>query len=328
MMKKAILLILIVYSILEVNGQTIITSKNFTALTKFVTTNNSKDEKYSFCIAKDNSRNKYVFIIEHQLSDFSKDLMDTVGFSIQLEIYQIIKRGAKSWSEIDKIFLFPTIEQPLTNSKGRTFGFEISDTLLYDIKKQRIWQLTLINADTKSKYHSVSKEQIGLSDIGKNFFINNCTLINLGNVKGSFDDISKYKTKLIPLYSLFRKDTVFISKVLGKFIETKMVQNNKFINTYITVEGKYIITFQDNLVSEIEMYPKKKIKYIGQLFLIDKIPFELTNCNCGEYSTKETGSSGENSTTGIINTFVDKTQHKIEFCQKGRFLEKVTVEIY
>jgi len=328
MMKKAILLILIVYYILNVNGQTIITSKNFTALTKFVTANNSKDEKYSFCIAKDNSRNKYIFIIEHQISDFSKDLMDTAGFSIQLETYQSIKRGAKSWAEIDKIFLFPAVEQPLTNSKGRTFGFEISDTLLYDIKKQKIWQLTLINTDTKSKYHSISKVQVGLSEIGKNFFINNCSIINLGNNKGSFDDISKYKTKLIPLYSLFRKDTVYITKILGKIIETKIIQNNKFTNTYLTNEGKYIITFQDNLVNEIEMYPNKKIKYVGALFIIDKIPFELTNCNCGEYSTKETSSSGENSTIGLINTFVDKTQHKIEFCQKGRFLEKVTVEIY
>jgi hypothetical protein len=327
-MKRVTFLILILLSFLIVDGQTIITSTNFTALTKFQTINNSKDEKFNLCLAKDNSRNKYILLIEHQIFDYSKDLMDTSGFSIQLEVYQTIKRGSSSWAETDKVFLYPAAEQPTTNSKGRVFAFGISDTLLYDIKKQRIWQLTLINTDTKSQYHSVSKVQIGLSDLGKNFFITNCSLLNLGNIKGSFDDVSKYKTKLIPLYSLFRKDTIYINKIIGKATETKIIGNNSIRNIYITDEGKYIITFQDNLASEIEMFPKKRFKYIGKLFIIDKVPFELINCNCGEYSTKETGSSGDKSTDGIINTFVDKTQQRIEFSQKGRYLEKVRVEIY
>lgn len=323
-MKRVALLILILSSVLITNGQTVITDKNITALTKFQTVNNSKDEKYSLCLAKDNTRKKYLLLIEHQIYDYSKDLMDTIGFSIRLDVHKDIKRGPYSWLEQERLLLFPAQEQPKTNTKGRVFAFEISDTLLYDVKKQRLGELILIHT-YKNQYNTVTKKDVGLSDIGKNFFINNCSLINLGSVKGSFDDISIYKTKLIPLYSLFKKDTVYINKILGVSIQTNIIKDGLKENTYITDEGKYIITFQHDLVNNINMYPKKKFKYIGKLFIMDKIPFEITNCNCGEYSTKESYHETED---GIVNTFIDKTQHRIMFYKKGRYLEKVVVEIY
>ena len=325
-MKKISFLILLLVSVFLIKGQTLITSSNYTTLTKFQTVNSSKDEKYNLSLAKLNTTGKHILLVEHIIVDYSKNLMDTAGISIQLDIYKEIKRGTNTWAEMDKVFLFPTANQPATNSTGRVFSFDLPDTLLYDIKNQRIWEFTLINKDTKSKYTTV-KSQIGLSDIGKNFFITNSSAIRLKNTKGSFDDISTYKTKLIPLYSLFRKDSSYISKNLGESSEAN-VAGDILKKIYITQEGKYIITFQDNLASEIEMFPIKKYKYIGKLFIIDKIPFEITNCNCGEYSTRGTGSSGNSITDGIINTFKDKTQHRILFSNKGRFLEKVSVEIY
>jgi len=326
-MKKISFLILLFASSFLTKGQTIITSSNYTALTKFQTVNSSKDEKYNLSLAKLSTTGKHILLLEHVIVDYSKNLMDTAGISIQLDVYKEIKRGTNTWAEMDKVFLFPTANQPATNSTGRVFSFDLPDTLLYDIKNQKIWEFTLINKDTKSKYNTTVKSQIGLSDIGKNFFITNNSTINLKNTKGSFDDISTYKTKLIPLYSLFRKDSTYLSKNLGTSNETSSA-GNLLKKIYITNEGKYVITFQDNLASEIEMFPTKKYKYIGQLFIIDKMPFEITNCNCGEYSTKATRSSGNNTTDGIINTFKDKTQHRILFSNKGRFLEKVTVEVY
>lgn len=326
-MKKLSSLFLLLASSFVIQAQTTITSKNFSTVAKFQNVTSNKEEKYNLALAKNSSTGTYALLVEHTISDFSKNLMDTAGLSIKLEVYKEIKRGAKTWAETDMVSLLPTATQPTTNSKGRVYAFNLPDILLNDIKNQKIWQFTLVNENPKSEYHAVSEKQIGFTDQGKNFFLTNSALLVPKSKQGSFADMTAYKTKLIPLYSLFRKDISTVDKVLGKPIETN-TQNNFFKNTYVTAEGKYVIRFKENLTDEIELFPTKKFKYIGPLFLIDKFPFELTNCNCGEYTSKETSGSGKYISDGLINTFRDKTQHKIEFSKKDRYLEKVIVRIY
>jgi hypothetical protein len=323
-MKKTVLLLLFFIFNYLVNAQTVITTPGITTLVKFQPISSYEGQKYSMAIAKDIKTKKYSVLIEHTITDFSKSMMDTIGLSMQLTVYKSIVRGAVTSSERDKMLLQPAVVQPKTNTKGTVYAFAISDTLLNDIKKQKIWDITLINRRSPT---SSSSEGIATSKTGDVFFITNASLINTGTTKGSFDAVAVYKTKPIVLYSMFLKDPDQISKVLGQ--PTKSTSEKYLVNTYQTLEGKYVIVFEDQKATWITLYPTKKFKYTDELLVIDKVPFELTGCNCGEFSTGKIGSNSpkDDGTVGISFSFKDKTKKDqvIRIFQKGRFVEKVEV---
>lgn len=140
------------------------------------------------------------------------------------------------------------------------------------------------------------------------------------NAKGSFEDLTKYKTNLIPLYSLFRKDSAYVSKKLGTSIASKLDEEEGIKKTYKTQNGTYVINFKQGLSNAIEMYPNKEIEYLGSLFMIDRAPFEVVDCKCGLYTSEVYEASGEDPgdhSYGSINTFQDKTQHLINLNKKA-----------
>lgn len=323
-MKKTVLLFLFVIGLNALNAQTVITTPGIVTLVKFQPITTYEGQKYSMAITKDTKNNKYSLIIEHTITDFSKHLMDTVGLSMQLRIYKNIVRGSANIPERDKIKLQRAPNQPKTNTKGIVYAFAISDTLLNDIKKQKIGEMTLINSWSST---GSTSESIATSKAGTDFFIINAPLINTGTTKGSFNEITAYKAKPITLYSLFLKDQDQINKILGQPVKSS--SKKYLVNTYQTQEGKYEIIFDEQKAKYITLYPVKKFKYTEELLVIDKIPFELTGCNCGEFSTAKTSSSGpkDDGYTGIVFSFKDKTNKDqvIRIFQNGRFVEKAEV---
>lgn len=309
--------------------QLVVKDPSYTLLTPFVALSGDRANVFQIALGQiKTDKNNYVLLLENHINDFSLDVIDTTHLvDILMKVYTVRSRNGSTWMEEIRLTL-PVFDRSVaSNSKGILIGFSLTGTDAFDLKGQTIGDFVVHEIDNSGKYRSETKSQVSIKDPGKKFFITYASKITTN--KGSFDDISRFKTNKIAFYSLFSKSLSSISQKLGT--PTKSEQRNATtFNSYETPLGYYNFEFKDDRSTRIEFVPKIRIKFIGKLFIIDSYPLEITGCNCGEFTSKETsGSSGDKQEYGVIYTFRDKSAHRISFKSDGvKYLEKVVVEEY
>lgn len=309
--------------------QLVVKDPTYTLLTPFVPMSGDKANVFQIALGQvKTDKNNYVLLLENHINDFSLDIIDTTHLvDILMKAYTVKSRNGSTWMEEIRLTL-PVFKKSVpSNSKGILIALSLTGTDAYDLKGQMIGDFVIHEIDNSGKYRSETKSQVSIKDPAKKFFITYSSKITTS--KGSFDDISKFKTNKIVFYSLFSKNMNLVNEKLGTPIKSEQ-ENATTINSYETPLGHYNIEFKDNRSTRIEFVPKIKIKYIGKLFILESYPLEITGCNCGEFSSKETsGSFGDKQEYGIIYTFKDKSAHRISFKSDGvKYLEKVVAEDY
>jgi hypothetical protein len=297
-------------------------------VTAFQKLSNAKDNIFAIALARRNGDTEnYYLLLENHLADFSQELIDTTDLvDLQVKGYLVKNRGSSSWME-QQFFIFPLIDRNVSsNSKGIVVAFKISSTDAHDIRNQNVGNFILHGVDTTGKYRMESRSDILINGDASKFFAINATKITA--TKGSFDNLARYKSKPIVLYSLFYKDFQSVEKILGQPVDS-LSRGQELAYQFQTADGRYDIVFRNNRSNSITLIPRARIKYVGKLFFFDKFPFEVTGCACGEFSQKETSSSSDKNKRGdgVIFTARDKSSHRIMFHFDGvKYLEKVTVE--
>jgi hypothetical protein len=309
--------------------QVAIRDPDYLLLSPFVFISSDKANVFQIALAQTKSdKDNYILLLENHVNDFGISLIDTTHLlDITMRAYLLKAKNGSTWME-EQLFTFPVFKKSInSNSQGIVIAFKLANKDAADVKGQKIGELILHSVDNSGKYRAETKSQVPVTDLSKNFFITYSSKIN--SKKGSFDDISKFKSNKIIFYSLYAKDIDKIEERLGGPFKT---ERTKFgvINYYTTEYGKYMIEFKENKSVKIEFIPMLKIKYLGRLFVSDSYPIEITGCNCGEYSSKATsGIFNEKRNDGVIYTFRDKLPHRINFYNDGiKYLEKVIVEEY
>jgi hypothetical protein len=305
--------------------------QNYTFLSRYYKINNTNEEVYLMAIAK-NHNSGYALIIEHKLINFSYHLLDTAGINMNLTVYIPKKTANSSWMQEDVIFLKKSKIQPERAENKILVAFDLPDSIVFDIKGKHLGDPEFVNiTKTKDGIPLRITSSVGgtIQSEGNKIFIENAA--KLVSAKGSFDSALPYKQNPIPFYSLMLKTQDEIEHRLGKPVEIGKVVDGPVENVgkprliYQTPEGKYIINFSNNTSYEITIYPTKKFQFIEKDFFINKYPIELTNCNCGAY-TSDTG-GGNQSYFEIINSYQNRTQHRIKFNADGRYLQYVKVSL-
>jgi hypothetical protein len=324
-MKKALFpgIIACLLPCMSLFSQTKITDKNFTQLTPFVAINKDKANMSAIALGKVNEagKTKYCLLMENTY-DYGVTPIDTTGLTVTLETYFSRKTPKLSWCEDQETALRPSGLQPTSNTKGKVVSLYLPDSTACDLKNQILSSIKIENETYKNKMRSASSEKFfSLPAPAKSFFITNSAKITAA--KGSFDDISKFKVNKIPLYSLMLKKEAQVEARFGKPVSLKDTYNDQVIKTYTSEHGRYEIIYKkDSTVKEINMYPKYRFKYIGPLFVINKVPYELTGCNCGDARVEEGHET-------IYYHFKDKRKHAITFRrtkENMNILDRVTVE--
>jgi len=308
--------------------QLAIRDPNYVLLTPFAFMSPDKANVFQIALAQTKSdKDNYILLLENHVNDFSIDLVDTAHIvDITMRAYFLKSKNGSTWME-EQLFTLPVFKKSInSNSKGIVIAFKIANTDAVDLKGQKIGEFVLHSIDNSGKYRTETKSQVLIKDPTKNFFVTYSSKII--SKKGSFDDISKFKSNKIVFYSLFTKDIDKINERLGSPFKTEQTKLGT-INYYVTEYGQYMIEFKENKSVKIEFTPKLKIKYLGRLFVSDSYPIEITGCNCGEYSSKETsGTFNDKRNDGVIYTF-RKSSHRINFYNDGiKYLEKVVAEEY
>ncbi len=309
--------------------QPVVNDPTYTLLTPFVPLSGDKANVFQIALGKvKTDKNNYVLLLENHINDFSLNIIDTTHLvDILMKAYTLKSKNGSTWRE-EILLTLPVFKKSVTsNSKGILIVFSLAGTDAYDLKGQMIGDFIIHKIDNSGKYRREIKSQVSIKDPAKKFFLTYSSKIT--TTKSSFDDISKFKTNKIVFYSLFSKTMNLVNEKLGA--PTKSEQKKvTTINSYETTLGNYNIEFKDNRSTRIEFVPKIKIKYIGKLFILESYPLEITGCNCGEFSIRETyGSFGDKQEYGLIYTFRDKSAHRIIFESDGvKYLERVVAKDY
>jgi hypothetical protein len=315
-----------------INGQSqqlALRDPNYELLTPFVFMSSDKANVFRIALAQTKSdKDNYIVLLENHVNDFGINVVDTTNLlDIKMRAYFIKSKNKSTWME-EQLFTLPVFKKSInSNSKGIVIAFKLANTDAVDLKGQKIGEFVLHSIDNSGKYRAETKSQVPVIDQTKDFFVTYSSKII--SKKGSFDDISNFKSNKIIFYSLFSKDIDKINERLGVPLKTEQTKLG-IINYYSTKYGKYLIEFKENMSIKIEFTPELKIKYLGRLFVSDNYPIEITGCNCGEYSSKATsGIFNDKRSDGVIYTFRDKLSHRINFYNDGvKYLEKVVAEEY
>lgn len=285
-------------------------SSNYKLITGFEQINNGQLNQYYVALSK--IQNEYFLMLKNTIKDFSYKLIDTNGLKMTLRTVKIKKKSEASWTEIDNILLDKRMN-PVCLKNEIIIPFVLPDSLAFDLKNQKISEIIL--------EHRNSSNVIPASKNFSNFFVVNNSKINA--TSGSFAAIDKYNRKAIPFHSLLLKSEKEIQSKIGLNDTFEVVKSGVSTNIgdtikgYKTESGNYNIFYKAGHSYEIHFQPSERFKY-SISYLFDDFPFEIENCNCGEYLTKT--DSGD-----LIHVFSDKPPHRFSIIPNGRFVGLITL---
>lgn len=315
-----------------------INSPEYKILTPFEQINGSKSEagrKEYLALAK--YKNEYALLFENVvINDYSikVDKYDTKNTVLEIKFYNPKKIGSTSYSCNDIIQLTPCEFQPESNSKGFLISFCLPNELAYDLKNSLLSEIKIIEISGNSKLTTPH----GPSSSQKNYFQKYSSKIT--SKKGTYINVDKYKAKPIPLYSLILKNKEELKKSLGSPINQSISKHsfaeyrNDTVLHYNVPNGKYEITFKHNLSYRVTFYPSENIagssSYYLDKYFNNGYPFELKNCNCGDYTVK-TGSSSSGNLSydkSLNHYFKDEKVHVLKIKTEGRTIKYAEALVY
>lgn len=184
----------------------------FTLLSAFLPINNDKKKIYQLALAKYKIGNQsgYAVLVENHVADFRFDLIDTADLELILDGYIERKRGSKTWLESESLTFKRMDVITASNSKGFVVAFPLTNEEAYDLKKDFLRNMRL--------YGTKTSENLSIDEPAMSLFTKNAAKITA--TKGSFDDVSRFKVKRIPLYSLMYKTGEEVAQKLGAATKT------------------------------------------------------------------------------------------------------------
>ena len=317
-MKTKLLLLLVLFKSFLCQCQNPnIKSIDYKILTPFKKVNTNEFESYFIALAKVN--NGYSLLLENVVTDYtlkSEMITDTNNLSIMLSFSRNRIEKGLNWYDKDKIELKCTRKQPVSDTKGVLFSFELPDSLAYDIKGFSLNEIAL-----KGKGF-----RIGINiTLVKDFFIEYDSKIL--SKKGSFFNADKYRENSILLYSLLLKKQSEIEKKIG--VSEKFKIDNGYranmpsdtVRFYQVNNGEYEITYRKEIAYKINFYPLEKFKPKPiQLFINDKFPFEFECQNFVDFKRKYYNPNVDHI---IYNVFSDRPTHTLGLEFNERFVCKI-----